>query len=78
MDEARRSAVIFRYVSVPDVLIATPRVIVQSLAPGTNIRDVRMGNSPASSGKRSAATCWRSCITDTSQSACAMPTRQGR
>jgi ubiquinone biosynthesis protein len=42
MDEARRSVVNFRHISVPEVIIATPRVIVQSLAPGTNIKDARL------------------------------------
>jgi ubiquinone biosynthesis protein len=42
MDEARRAAVNFRHISVPEVIIATPRIIVQSLAPGTNIRDARL------------------------------------
>jgi len=42
MDEARRATLTFRHLSVPEVIIATPRIIVQSLAPGTNIRDARM------------------------------------
>ena len=39
MEQAKRAARTFRYVDVPDVLIATPRLIVQSTAPGTCIRD---------------------------------------
>lgn len=42
MDEARHAALSFRHISVPEVIIATPRIIVQSLAPGTNIRDARL------------------------------------
>jgi len=39
MEQARRAARSFRHVSVPDVLMATPRLIVQSMAPGVSIRD---------------------------------------
>ncbi|MDJ1130485.1 ABC1 kinase family protein [Streptomyces iconiensis] len=39
MDFARRSAARFDNLSVPEVLHATPRVLIQSMAPGTSIRD---------------------------------------
>ncbi|MEU4797573.1 AarF/UbiB family protein [Streptomyces sp. NPDC023327] len=39
MDHARRSVAGFDNLCVPDVLHATPRVLIQSLAPGTSIRD---------------------------------------
>jgi hypothetical protein len=34
----------FRYVSVLDVLTATPRLIVQTTAPGVSIRDANLSN----------------------------------
>ncbi|MFE9688009.1 ABC1 kinase family protein [Streptomyces sp. NPDC006285] len=39
MDAARRSVAGFDNLCVPDVLHATPRVLIQSMAPGTSIRD---------------------------------------
>lgn len=39
MTAARRAARSFRHVSVPEVVLATPRLIVQSTAPGASIRD---------------------------------------
>ncbi|MEU1144502.1 ABC1 kinase family protein [Streptomyces sp. NPDC005863] len=39
MDTARRSVAGFDNLCVPEVLHATPRVLVQSMAPGTSIRD---------------------------------------
>jgi ubiquinone biosynthesis protein len=40
MDVARRAVEDFDHLSVPAVLVATPRVLVQGLAPGRSIRDV--------------------------------------
>jgi ubiquinone biosynthesis protein len=40
MDAGRRSADEFTHVTVPEVLLATPRVLVQTLAAGRSIRDV--------------------------------------
>lgn len=37
MEDARRAAREFKHITVPKVLDATPRVLVQSLAPGTSI-----------------------------------------
>jgi len=39
MNEARPAVQHFEHLAVPDVLLATPRVLVQSLAPGVSIRD---------------------------------------
>jgi ubiquinone biosynthesis protein len=39
MAEAGKAAADFEYIAVPDVLKATPRVLVQSLAPGRPIRE---------------------------------------
>jgi ubiquinone biosynthesis protein len=39
MDQGRVSVQRFKHLSVPDVLLATPRVLIQSLAPGVSIRD---------------------------------------
>jgi ubiquinone biosynthesis protein len=39
MDQGRTAIQRFKHLSVPDVLLATPRVLVQSLAPGVSIRD---------------------------------------
>jgi ubiquinone biosynthesis protein len=48
MDRARLSVRKFSYLSVPDVVVATPRVLVQSLAPGVSIRDVDCATIPTS------------------------------
>jgi ubiquinone biosynthesis protein len=39
MEQGRAAIQRFKHLSVPDVLLATPRVLVQSLAPGVSIRD---------------------------------------
>ncbi|MCC2280721.1 AarF/ABC1/UbiB kinase family protein [Streptomyces sp. ET3-23] len=39
MTKARAASGTFKYVTVPDVLAATPRVLIQTLAPGTSISD---------------------------------------
>lgn len=39
MERGRTAIQRFQHLSVPDVLLATPRVLVQSLAPGVSIRD---------------------------------------
>jgi ubiquinone biosynthesis protein len=39
MDQGRIAIQRFKHLSVPDVLLATPRVLIQSLAPGVSIRD---------------------------------------
>lgn len=39
MEQGRTAIQRFKHLSVPDVLLATPRVLVQSLAPGVSIRD---------------------------------------
>ena len=39
MEQGRIAIQRFKHLSVPDVLLATPRVLVQSLAPGVSIRD---------------------------------------
>jgi ubiquinone biosynthesis protein len=39
MDRARAEVADFKYLDVPEVLLATPRVMVQSRAPGCSIRD---------------------------------------
>ncbi|MBV9652356.1 MAG: AarF/ABC1/UbiB kinase family protein [Pseudonocardiales bacterium] len=39
MDQGRSSVQKFKHLSVPDVLLAMPRVLIQSLAPGVSIRD---------------------------------------
>ncbi|GAA3610988.1 AarF/UbiB family protein [Nonomuraea rosea] len=40
MDHARELTASFDYLDVPDVITATPRVLVQSLAPGRSIREI--------------------------------------
>jgi ubiquinone biosynthesis protein len=40
MDNARDMVAEFEYLDVPEVVLATPRVMVQSVAPGCSIRDV--------------------------------------
>lgn len=42
MEQARHAAQRFSHVSVPEVHIATPRLLLQSMAPGTSIRDADM------------------------------------
>jgi ubiquinone biosynthesis protein len=42
MDQARQAARRFTHISVPEVHIATPRLLLQSMAPGTSIRDADM------------------------------------
>ncbi|HEX2297078.1 MAG TPA: AarF/UbiB family protein [Pseudonocardiaceae bacterium] len=39
MEQGRIAVQRFKHLAVPDVLLATPRVLVQSLAPGVSIRD---------------------------------------
>ncbi|GAA4815751.1 ABC1 kinase family protein [Streptomyces ziwulingensis] len=39
MELARKAATGYERIRVPDVVLATPRVLIQSLAPGTSIRD---------------------------------------
>lgn len=39
MGTARRAAAGFKHIAVPEVLRATPRVLIQTLAPGCSIRD---------------------------------------
>ncbi|MCC2280893.1 phosphotransferase [Streptomyces sp. ET3-23] len=41
MERARACAAEFKHLSVPDVLLATEHVLIQSLAPGRSIRDVK-------------------------------------
>lgn len=40
MDQARPVVQRFKHLTVPDVLLATPRVLVQSVAPGVSIGDI--------------------------------------
>ncbi len=47
MDVGRAQAAGFEYLTVPEVLLATPRVLVQSMAAGRSIRDVARGEFPA-------------------------------
>lgn len=44
MDEARAAASDFEYLAVPQVIFSTTRVLVQSLAPGSSIRDANWDN----------------------------------
>jgi ubiquinone biosynthesis protein len=46
MDHARDAVAGFRTLAVPDVVLATPRVLVQSLAPGKPIREVSHADIP--------------------------------
>ncbi|MEV0681817.1 AarF/UbiB family protein [Actinosynnema sp. NPDC050436] len=47
MDRGRAQAAAFDHLTVPEVLLATPRVLVQSLAAGRSIREVPPGAFPA-------------------------------
>ncbi len=47
MDRARAEIAGFKYLDVPEVLLATPRVMIQSRAPGCSIRDANPADFPA-------------------------------
>ncbi|SER13219.1 ubiquinone biosynthesis protein [Lentzea xinjiangensis] len=46
MDRARADVAMFKHLDVPEVLLATPRVMIQSRAPGQSIRDANPADFP--------------------------------
>ncbi len=75
MNQARPVVGRFENLTVPEVLLATPRVLVQSLAPGVSIRTQTGTRSLLRNGRPSAAICWHSCTAATSSTTPSTPTR---